>query len=164
MTGSEIAEGFTLPPALENAWHARGYYGSVSHNVKAIYQRYMGWYDGNPANLWRHPPTAAGRRYVDYMGGADAVVARARASFDEGDFRWVAEVLSHVVFADPARITATPLGGKQAAWPEVGAMLESKDGEVIWMLPAIVPPGAGPPARAWVFLEYRAGNLIWRKR
>jgi alkyl sulfatase BDS1-like metallo-beta-lactamase superfamily hydrolase len=109
MTGSEIAEGFTLPPALENAWHARGYYGSVSHNVKAIYQRYMGWYDGNPANLWRHPPTAAGRRYVDYMGGADAVVARARASFDEGDFRWVAEVLSHVVFADPAHAAAHEL-------------------------------------------------------
>lgn len=64
------------------------------------------------------------------------------------------------VFADPARITATPLGGKQAAWPEAGAKLESKDGEVIWMLPAIVPPGAGPTARAWLLLEYRAGNLV----
>ncbi len=101
LTGSEIAEVFQLPPALENAWHARGYYGSVSHNVKAIYQRYLGWYDGNPANLWQHPPTAAGRRYVAYMGGADAVVAKARDSFADGDFRWVAEVLSHVVFAEP---------------------------------------------------------------
>lgn len=69
MTGSEIAEAIQMPPALENAWHARGYYGSVSHNVKAVYQRYMGWYDGNPANLWKHPPTEAGRRYLDYMGG-----------------------------------------------------------------------------------------------
>ncbi|TIC80735.1 alkyl sulfatase dimerization domain-containing protein [Nocardioides sp. GY 10127] len=101
LVGSEIAEVITLPPALENAWHARGYYGSVSHNVKAIYQRYMGWYDGNPANLWKHPPTEAGRRYVALMGGADAVVAAAREAYDAGDFRWVAEIVSHVVFAQP---------------------------------------------------------------
>jgi len=109
LTGSEIAEVFQLPPALENAWHARGYYGSVSHNVKAIYQRYLGWYDGNPANLWQHPPTAAGKRYVEYMGGADAVVAKARDSFASGDFRWVAEVLSHVVFAEPDHVAAHEL-------------------------------------------------------
>lgn len=101
LTGAEIAEVLTLPPALEGAWHARGYYGSVSHNVKAVYQRYMGWYDGNPARLWPHPPQAAGQRYVDFMGGADAVVAKARESFGAGDFRWVAEVLNHVVFAEP---------------------------------------------------------------
>lgn len=101
LTGAEIAEVLTLPPALESSWHARGYYGSVSHNVKAIYQRYMGWYDGNPARLWPHPPQAAGQRYVEFMGGADAVVAKARQSFEAGDFRWVAEVLNHVVFADP---------------------------------------------------------------
>ncbi len=101
MTGGEIAEAIQMPPALENAWHARGYYGSVSHNVKAVYQRYMGWYDGNPANLWKHPPTEAGRRYLDYMGGADVVVAKAADSFAAGDYRWVAEVLSHVVFAEP---------------------------------------------------------------
>jgi alkyl sulfatase BDS1-like metallo-beta-lactamase superfamily hydrolase len=64
MKGSEIAEAIQLPPALEDAWHTHGYYGSVSHNVKAIYQRYMGWYDGNPANLWTHTPAEAGRRYV----------------------------------------------------------------------------------------------------
>ncbi|WP_370586109.1 alkyl/aryl-sulfatase [Tessaracoccus sp. MC1679] len=101
MTGIEIAEVIQMPPALENAWHARGYYGSVSHNVKAIYQRYMGWYDGNPVNLWKHPPVEAGKRYLEFMGGADAVVAKARDSFDAGDFRWVAEVLGHVVFAQP---------------------------------------------------------------
>lgn len=109
MTGIEIAEAIQLPPALENAWHARGYYGSVSHNVKAIYQRYLGWYDGNPANLWKHPPVEAGRRYLEYMGGADAVVARAEGSFAEGDYRWVAEVLSHVVFAEPAHQGARDL-------------------------------------------------------
>jgi alkyl sulfatase BDS1-like metallo-beta-lactamase superfamily hydrolase len=109
MTGPEIAEEIVLPPELDHAWHARGYYGSVSHNVKAIYQRYMGWYDGNPAHLWAHPPVEAGRRYVEFMGGADAVVARARHSYAAGDFRWVAEVLDHVVFAQPEHEAAREL-------------------------------------------------------
>jgi alkyl sulfatase BDS1-like metallo-beta-lactamase superfamily hydrolase len=107
--GSEIAERMELPPALRDAWHARGYYGSVSHNVKAVYQRYMGWYDGNPAHLWQHPPVEAARRYVDFMGGADAVVEKARASFGAGDLRWVAEVLGHVVFAEPEHSAARAL-------------------------------------------------------
>lgn len=101
MTGSEIAEAIVLPPALEQAWHARGYYGSVSHNVKAIYQRYMGWYDGNPAHLWQHPPVEQGKRYVRAIGGADAVLAAGRTAVDEGDLRWAAELLSHLVFAEP---------------------------------------------------------------
>ncbi|MGY1710295.1 alkyl/aryl-sulfatase [Geodermatophilus sp. SYSU D00758] len=109
MTGAEIAEAMVLPPALEDAWHARGYYGSVSHNVKAVYQRYMGWYDGDPARLWPHPPEAAARRYVAFMGGADAVVRKARESFTAGDFRWVAEVLDHVVFAEPDHEAAREL-------------------------------------------------------
>lgn len=109
LTGPEIAEQIVLPPALENAWHARGYYGSVSHNVKAIYQRYMGWYDGNPAHLWEHPPVEKARRYVDLGGGADAVVEKARVAFDAGDFRWVAELLNHVVFAEPDHAAARDL-------------------------------------------------------
>jgi alkyl sulfatase BDS1-like metallo-beta-lactamase superfamily hydrolase len=109
MVGAEIAEAIELPPALEGAWHARGYYGSVSHNVKAIYQRYMGWYDGNPAHLWQHPPVEAGRRYVDAMGGADALLATARRAFDAGDFRWVAELVNHLVFAEPDNQAAAAL-------------------------------------------------------
>ena len=109
MVGSEIAEEFTLPPALEQAWHARGYYGSVSHNVKAIYQRYMGWYDGNPAHLWSHPPVEAAKRYVAAMGGIPATIATARAAFDDGDFRWVAELGNHVIFADPGNEQAKEL-------------------------------------------------------
>jgi alkyl sulfatase BDS1-like metallo-beta-lactamase superfamily hydrolase len=109
LTGIEIAEVIELPPALERAWHARGYYGSVSHNVKAIYQRYLGWYDGNPAHLWQHAPVEAGRRYVAAMGGADAVLAHARAAFDEGDFRWVAELVNHLVFAEPDNAAAKAL-------------------------------------------------------
>lgn len=108
-TGIEIAEDFEMPPALDAAWHTHGYYGSVSHNVKAVYQRYMGWYDGNPARLWQYPPTEAGRRYVEYMGGADAVVAKARVSYDAGDHRWVAQVLDHVVFSEPTHADARAL-------------------------------------------------------
>lgn len=101
LVGTEIAEEIILPAVLENAWHARGYYGSVSHDVKAIYQRYLGWFDGNPAHLWEHPPVEKAKRYVDFMGGADAVVDKARAAYDAGDYRWVAEVVNHVVFAQP---------------------------------------------------------------
>ncbi len=98
--GSEIAEVLEMPPALDAAWHTHGYYGSVSHNVKAIYQRYLGWHEGNPARRWRHPPEAAAARYVAAMGGADAAVAVARKAYDDGDQRWAVEVLDHVLFAD----------------------------------------------------------------
>ncbi len=108
-TGAEIAEDFQLPPALESAWHARGYYGSVSHNVKAIYQRYLGWYDGNPAHLWQHPPQAAAGRYVDVIGGIDATVEKARGYADRGDLRFAAELASHAVFAEPDHRAATAL-------------------------------------------------------
>jgi alkyl sulfatase BDS1-like metallo-beta-lactamase superfamily hydrolase len=109
LTGLEIAEEMRLPPALERAWHTHGYYGSVSHNVKAIYQRYLGWFDGNPAHLWEHPPVEAARRYVRFMGGADRVLAQARQSFADGDHRWVAQVVNHVVFAEPDNAEARTL-------------------------------------------------------
>jgi alkyl sulfatase BDS1-like metallo-beta-lactamase superfamily hydrolase len=101
LIGSEIAEDFQLPPALDAAWHARGYYGSVSHNVKAVYQRYLGWYDGNPAHLWQHPPEALASRYVEVIGGVDATVEKARGYADSGDLRFAVELASHAVFADP---------------------------------------------------------------
>ena len=99
-TGIEIAEDFPMPPALERAWHAHGYYGSVSHNVKAVYQRYMGWFDGNPARLWAHPPEAIGPRYVAAIGGIDRVVEIAQKAYDDGDYRWAATLLDHVIFTD----------------------------------------------------------------
>ncbi|MDT5219588.1 MAG: linear primary-alkylsulfatase [Mycobacterium sp.] len=99
-TGVEIAEMFQMPPALDQAWHTRGYYGSVSHNVKAVYQRYMGWFDGNPGRLWPHPPEALGPRYVEAIGGIDRVVELAQAAFDSGDFRWAATLLDHAIFTD----------------------------------------------------------------
>ena len=100
-TGMEIAEDLPLPPGLEAAWHTHGYYGSVSHNLKAIYQRYMGWFDGNPSSLWQHPPQAAAARYVEVIGGQQAVLAQAMSYADAGDLRFAAELLKHAVFADP---------------------------------------------------------------
>ncbi|GAA4481449.1 alkyl sulfatase dimerization domain-containing protein [Rhodococcus olei] len=108
-TGIEIAEQIELPPALRAAVHAFGYYGSVSHNVKAIYQRYMGWFDGNPAHLWEHPPVESARRHVEFMGGSAEVLRKARISFAEGDFRWVAQVVNYVVFAEPDNAEARAL-------------------------------------------------------
>ncbi len=102
MNGAEAAEVLVMPPALDQAWHTHGYYGSVSHNVKAVYQRYLGWFDGNPARLWQHPPVEASVRYVDCMGGTDAVVAKADAYAADGDLRFAAELLDRVVFADPS--------------------------------------------------------------
>ncbi|MGC0385975.1 alkyl/aryl-sulfatase [Streptomyces sp. SAI-129] len=109
MTALEIAEEIEMPPALERAWHTHGYYGSVSHNTKAVYQRYLGWFDGNPAHLWEHPPVEAARRYVEFMGGPDEVIRRAEQSFAAGDFRWVAQVVDHVLFTDPDHARARQL-------------------------------------------------------
>jgi alkyl sulfatase BDS1-like metallo-beta-lactamase superfamily hydrolase len=124
--GSEIAEMIEMPPGLEAAWHTHGYYGSVSHNVKGIYQRYLGWYDGNPAHLWQHPPEAAAARYVQVIGGVAATVAKAREFADAGDLRFAAELASHAVFADlndePARallddvLTRLGYGAECATW------------------------------------------------
>ena len=100
-TGAEIAEQLTLPPGLEGSWNARGYYGSLSHNVKAIYQRYLGWFDGNPAHLWEHPPVETAKRYVDTLGGVDATVAKGSAYAADGDLRFAATLLNHAVYADP---------------------------------------------------------------
>ncbi|MDT5151092.1 MAG: linear primary-alkylsulfatase [Mycobacterium sp.] len=110
-TGIEIAEYFQMPPALEKAWHAHGYYGSVSHNVKAVYQRYMGWFDGNPARLWQHPPEVIAPRYVEAMGGIDRVVEIAQGAFDEGDFRWAATLLDHAIFTEENHAAARALYG-----------------------------------------------------
>ena len=109
LTATEIAEMIKLPASLDGAWHARGYYGHIRHNVKAIYQKYLGWYDANPANLDALPPVDAGKKYVEYMGGADAILARAQKDFAKGEFRFVAQAVSHLVFAEPDNQAARAL-------------------------------------------------------
>jgi alkyl sulfatase BDS1-like metallo-beta-lactamase superfamily hydrolase len=97
----EIAEQIELPSTLARNFATRGYYGTLRHNAKAVYQHYMGWFDGNPANLNPLPPVESAERYVEYMGGPTAVIERARASYAKGEYRWVATVVNHVVFAEP---------------------------------------------------------------
>ena len=109
MTAVEIAETIRLPKSLDGAWHGRGYYGHIRHNVKAIYQKYLGWYDANPVNLDPLPPVESGKKYVEYMGGAQAILDRARKDFAKGEFRFVAQAVSHLVFADPDNQAARAL-------------------------------------------------------
>lgn len=108
-TMDEIAEEMRLPPALENEWHCRGFYGTTNHNAKAVYQRYLGWYDSHPAHLHPLPAEQSAPRYVEAMGGAEATLDTARSAFAAGDYRWVAEVLTHLVFADPGNDEARSL-------------------------------------------------------
>ncbi|MBL8379863.1 MAG: MBL fold metallo-hydrolase [Burkholderiales bacterium] len=109
MTPHEVAAEYALPAGLARRWHARPYYGATAHNVRAVYAHYLGPYDGNPVNLNPYAPVEAGQRYVEYMGGADALLARARADYERGDYRWVVQVTHHLVFADPANRAARSL-------------------------------------------------------
>ena len=109
-TPAEIAEKLRLPANLEQEWSARGYYGTLRHNAKAVYQKYLGWYNGNPADLDPLPPVENARKTIEYMGGAEAVIARARADFAKGEYRWVATAMNQLVFADPVNRAARELG------------------------------------------------------
>jgi alkyl sulfatase BDS1-like metallo-beta-lactamase superfamily hydrolase len=108
-TDREIAEQVRLPEALSARWFNHGYYGTMMHNSRAVYQRYMGWYDANPANLNPLPPAEEATRFVRAMGGADRVLAEGQRAFDEGDYRWAARVLNHLVFAAPGNTAARQL-------------------------------------------------------
>ena len=123
LTSLEIAEALTLPPRLDRAWHNRGYYGSISHDVKAIYQRYLGFFDGNPANLEPLPPVESGKGYVELAGGAGALLARAREAFERGEYRWAAQLVNHLVFADPDNAEAREL--EADAFEQLGYQAES---------------------------------------
>jgi len=119
----EIGEMIELPESLAKEWYARGYYGTVNHNVKGVYVKYLGWFDGNPANLHPLPPVSASARYVEFMGGAAAVIAKARKYYDQGEYRWVAQVMNHVVFADPNHQAARDLQAQ--ALEQLGYQAES---------------------------------------
>ena len=116
---NEISAQIDLPPGLWADYHCHGYYGTVSHNVRAVYQRYLGFYDGHPSSLDPYEPVEAGARYVEFMGGMNQLLEQARASFEAGDHKWVAEVLRHAVFADPSCEEARLLQAdafEQLAW------------------------------------------------
>jgi len=122
-TPRELSEMLALPDSLDTYFSNRGYYGTLKHNSKAVYQGYLGWYDGNPANLDPLPPEASAKRYVAYMGGGEAILTKARKSFDKGEYRWVAEVLNHLVFAQPDNQEAKAL--LAMAYDQLGYQAES---------------------------------------
>ncbi|MFP3907795.1 MAG: alkyl/aryl-sulfatase [Acidimicrobiales bacterium] len=144
LTAVEIAEELdSLPPELVDEFHARGYYGTINHNVKAVYQRYLGWFDANPANLHTLPPVETGRRYVELMGGAEAVIAAGRSAFDAGEYRWVAELVNHLVFAEPDNLEARHL--QADALEQMGYQAESGPWRNFYLTGAMELRADGPP-------------------
>ena len=144
MAPREIAQAMTMPPGLEKDWSLRGYYGALPQDVMAVYQRYSGWYDGNPANLNRLPPVEEARKYVEYMGGADVAVAKAQADFKAGNYRWVAEVMDQIVFADPANKAARDLAAD--AFEQMGYQSENAPWRNSYLLAAQKLRGGVPAA------------------
>ncbi len=122
-TPDEVADLIELPPGLWAEWSCHGYYGTVSHNVRAVYQRYLGFYDGHPSSLNPYPPEQSAERYVEFMGGMDNLLANAQRSYDDGDYRWVAQVMRHAVFADPTNQPARDL--QAAAFEQLGYQAEA---------------------------------------
>jgi alkyl sulfatase BDS1-like metallo-beta-lactamase superfamily hydrolase len=145
LTPTEIAEQLKLPASLANEWSARGYYGTLSHNAKAVYQFYLGWYDANPADLNPLPRAEAAKKQVEYMGGADAVLKRAREDFAKGQYRWVASVTSQLVFADPANKEARDLGAD--ALEQLGYQSEAATWRNAYLVGAAELRGGVPPAQ-----------------
>jgi alkyl sulfatase BDS1-like metallo-beta-lactamase superfamily hydrolase len=142
---SEIAEMLELPPEFRTESHTVGYYGSLIHNVKAVYQRYLSWYDGNPTHLHQHPPVESGRRYVELAGGPAALLAAAQRWYDEGDYRWVAELVGHLVFADPGNLAAREL--QASALEQLGYQSESATFRNAYLMGAQELRHGGPPNR-----------------
>jgi len=158
VTPREIAEQLELPPQLARSFANRGYYGTLRHNVKAVYQFYFGWYDGNPANLDPHPPVELGTRYVEAIGGAAAVKEKARAAIDGGDYRWAATLLDHLVFAAPEDGEAKEL--LASAYDQLGYQAESG----VWR--SVYLTGAqelrrGAPENAGLDMRF-AGDILAR--
>ncbi|MGD9544040.1 MAG: alkyl/aryl-sulfatase [Methylocystis sp.] len=169
-TGVELSNMIRLPPELDKTWADRGYYGTLKHNSRAVYQRYMGFYDGNPTTLDQLPREEAAQKYVAYMGGAPAILKRARADFDKGEYRWVAEALTHAVFADPNNKDAKELLAD--AYEQMGYQAESGPWRAIYLQGAYelrngVPDSGGlntasadtieamPPEMTWDYLAVR---------
>lgn len=105
-TSTEIAHMIELPEELAKVWYTRQYYGTVAHNSKAVYQKYMGWYDANPVHLGQLSPAESAKKYVEYLGDVDEVLRKAKADYDRGEYQWVAEITNVLVYADPGNMDA----------------------------------------------------------
>jgi alkyl sulfatase BDS1-like metallo-beta-lactamase superfamily hydrolase len=171
LTAPEIAETLKLPTALQQDFAVHGYYGTVRHNVKAVYQFYLGWYDAHPANLDALPPVPAAKGYVALAGGPEGLRAAAQKAFDAGDFRWAAELLKHAVYADPSDKPARELLAR--SFEQMGFLAESAPWRNVYLSGALElrdgPPTQGPSRVAFAellqhtpierFLEAMAASL-----
>jgi alkyl sulfatase BDS1-like metallo-beta-lactamase superfamily hydrolase len=144
-TPREIADMLEMPEALRTNFPNRGYYGTLKHNAKGVYQFYFGWYDGNPANLDPLPSSESAKRYVSMMGGADDILEQAQTDFDKGDYRWVAELLNHLVFAEPDNTAAKSLLAQ--TYDQMAYLAESGPWRDVYLTGALElrqgPPTAG---------------------
>lgn len=146
-TSNEIAAMISLPDALEKVWYTRQYYGTLPHNAKAIYQKYLGWYDANPVNLDPLPPSETAKKMVEYLGSTEAVLLRAKKDYNKGEYQWVAQITKELVFADPYNQKARNLCAD--ALEQLGYQAES---------------GAWRNAYLMGAAELRNGNLSGRAR
>ena len=146
-TSNEIAAMISLPDALEKVWYTRQYYGTLPHNAKAIYQKYLGWYDANPVNLDPLPPSETAKKMVEYLGSTEAVLLRAKKDYNKGEYQWVAQITKELVFADPFNQKARNLCAD--ALEQLGYQAES---------------GAWRNAYLMGAAELRNGNLSGRAR
>lgn len=167
----EIAEQVQLPDGLAKSFANRGYYGTANHNAKAQYQLYFGWFSGNPSQLHELPPVEQGRKFVEYAGGADAIIAKAKTDYEAGNYRWVATALNHVVFADPDNKDARELLAK--ALTQMGYQAESgpwrnfylsgakelRDGVVRAATPDAASPDIVRALPLEIYLDYLAVRL-----
>ena len=154
-TPNEIAEELKRPAAIANEWSNRGYYGTVRHNAKGVYQRYIGWWDGIPAHFNMYPPVEQGKRYVTAMGGAKNVIREAKKAMDKGDYRWSAELLNHVVFSEPTNRTAQTLLAD--SYEQMGYQAESAIWRNIYLTGALELRGGIPPRK---FLATPSADLV----
>ncbi len=174
-TMNEIGNMLKLPPSLAKNWETRGYYGSVSHNARAVYNFYLGFFDGNPANLNPYSPTDLAKRYVNMMGGSKNIIDNAQKAFDQGDYRWTAEVLKHVVFAEPDNKVARDL--QADAFEQLGYQAESATWRGFYLVgaqelrngvakPQVVDPASGDTQAAMpveMIFDYLAVRLNSQK-
>jgi alkyl sulfatase BDS1-like metallo-beta-lactamase superfamily hydrolase len=144
LTPTEIAAEVRLPPSLERSWWCRGYYGTVSHNVRAVYQRYLGFFDGNPSHLDPQPTVELARRYVQLAGGIEPTLARVREALDGGDYRWAAELSAHAVFAGSESAESKDAEPGSAAAPDLDAQARELN------------------AQALEQLGYQSESAVWR--
>jgi alkyl sulfatase BDS1-like metallo-beta-lactamase superfamily hydrolase len=152
---SEIAEMLELPEDFLEHSHTRGYYGDLVHNVKAVHQRYLSWYDANPANLHKLPPSDAGKKYVELAGGEVALLQKAREAFERGEYRWVAELLNHLVFANPENAEARHL--QADTFEQLGYQAESSTFRNSYLMGAQELRQGPPPAAR---TQIRAKGLL----